>query len=539
MSTESKKPLFTRDATGLVKSVSGLDALGTVLSGMGLLLVFDSFGLTLGFYPNGNPITAPLMGLLLVLPLAVMYILFTISLPRSGGDYVWTGRIFHPIVGFFTNFSITILAISFLGAIGTSVSQWCLSEMFYDLGLVYKSSSLISYATTIQTTSNAFWISVLFILIAAGLVAAKTSLAAKTMRYWTFASWIIGAIFIATVLYAGSKGFESNFNAISGANYTQVISAGQSVGAHVGVAPALSSASLYAGALGLLGYLSFNYSSYFAAEIKHGNRAQVLAQLGGSVIFAIFSVAMLAAMYYGMGPNFANSISTLYTAHLFGAPVNYPYVGLPMASGLAVFWTQNPILIVLFNMSFVVALLMLAVAILFTLSRNLFAWSFDRVIPVSFADVNRRTGTPLKAIGVMTVIGLFFAYVSNYQIGLFGELFSYGTAGTFIAFLFVALAAIVFPWRRKDIFALAHSNAKKKILGIPAISLAGIFSIISCSIVIYALILPDFGPSFTKIFFEGIVPTFIAGAVIYTISAAIRSKQGISLSLIGKEIPPE
>jgi hypothetical protein len=53
------------------------------------------------------------------------------------------------------------------------------------------------------------------------------------------------------------------------------------------------------------------------------------------------------------------------------------------------------------------------------------------------------------------------------------------------------------------------------------------------------LLLSDFGPYFTKILFEGIIPTFLAGALIYGISASIRKKQGISLNLIGKEIPPE
>ena len=285
----------------------------------------------------------------------------------------------------------------------------------------------------------------------------------------------------------------------------------------------------------MLGYLAFNYSAYFSSEIKRNSRSQVFAQFGGVTIFMFFSVIMIAAMYFAEGPSFANAMALLWGT----GSSSYPYISLPMGSGLSIFWNPNPVLVSIFNISFIVASFALGVSILFTLSRNLFAWSFDRVTPSALADVNPRTGTPIKAIIVMSAIGLFFAYVTNYQFGLLAEIFSYGTAGIFTAFLFVAVAAMVFPFRRKDLFEAAPPTAKAKLGGLPLITLVGVISFISSIIVIYAIVKPSIGGPFSTVLFEGIIPTFVVGAIIYVIAHVIRKSQGINLSLLQKEIPPE
>jgi basic amino acid/polyamine antiporter, APA family len=534
-SAKTGTKIFTRDATGLTKQLSAWDALGVILSGIGLLFVFNSIGLTEGVYPGANPIATPVFGFLLVLPLVAMYVLFSIALPRTGGDYVWVGRIIHPIVGFFTNFTITIISISFVGSIGTAVTSWALSEELYDLGKLQNNPSLISLASSIQSVQTEFWISVVFIILAALLVAASTKWSARFMKYWTYLSWIIGAIFIITALAAGASTFAANFNHLSGSNVTAVEAAGQAAGAPPGIPSIFSYPTIYAGALGLLGYLAFNYSAYFSSEVKQNARSQIFAQFGGVTIFMIFSVLMIAAMYFAEGPALANSLAVLWGT----GSSSYPYISLPMGSGLSMFWTSNIALVSMFNISFIIASFALGVSILFTLSRNMFAWSFDRVTPSALADVNTRTGTPIKAVIVMSVIGLFFAYVTNYQFGMLAEIFSYGTAGIFTAFLFVSVAAILFPYRRKDLFAVAQSPANKKVAGVPIISIVGVISFIASLIVIYAIVKPSIGGPFSTVLFEGIIPTFVVGAIVYVIAYFVRKGQGINLNMLQKEIPPE
>lgn len=536
--SSSPKTAFVRDATGLVKQISGMDALGMAVTQMGLLYVYNVVAFTPGFYPDANPIVGGAVGFLLVLPIAVMYILFSIAIPRSGGDYVWVGRVFHPSIGFMSNFAFTILSISVVGAVAPWIGQWSIAQLYYDLGILDKNPGYTAIANSLQSPSSAFWISAVFIIIAGLVVIASSKLAARTLKYWMIISIIIGVIFIATVLGTGASTFATNFNALSGSNmtYNQIVALGPQNGAYPGVPPLMSSATLYAGALGLLGYLGFNSSAYFAGETKRNEKTQILATLGGSVIFVAFTTAMFVVEYFGEGPAFVNSMAALWVS---GSSA-YPYLAgtPPLSSGLAMFWTQNQVLIAIFTLSFGLTAEVMNVSIFFTLSRNLFAWSFDRVAPSVFADVNPRTRTPVYAIAAMTIAGLLFAYISIFQYGLLATLFTYGTAGTFIVFLIVSLAAIAYPYMRKDLFESGHPLSKKKIAGVPLISIVGVLGVIVSLVTIYAILLPAIG-NVGSVLLTGILPTFAIGAVLYALAWVVRRKQGFDLNMLQKQIPPE
>jgi APA family basic amino acid/polyamine antiporter len=534
---------FVREATGLTKQISGIEALGMALSGMGLLYVFNASVFTPAFYPDANPLVGPLIGLLLILPVAGMYALFSIAMPRTGGDYVWTSRVLSSGTGFVVNFSLTLLALSVIGSVSPWLSQWSFAPMFYDLGILQNNQSYISLSQTLSGTSATFWIAAIAVIGTGLVVAVSTKLSGAIVKYWTILAIIIGLVFIATVLSAGNSTFVSNFNAqypsVNGTSaYNAVIAAGQSqYGSYNGVPPILSTATLAAGALGLLGYLGFYYPAYFAGEVKQNRRSQILAQVGGSVIFMIFVTIIFAVEYFGEGPAFVNAIAGLW---LIGSSAN-PYPTIPLSSGLAMFWTHNSALIVLFNLAFAGTIVVMFVSELFVLSRNIFAWSFDRVLPGAFASVNSRTRTPVNAVIVMVVASLIYLYISIFQTSYLSVLFSYGTAGTFLAFIFVAVAAIVYPYRRKDLFESASDEAaKKKYAGLPLITILGVLSLVISVYVVYALLAPAIGgPTAGSVLEEGILPTFVLGIVIYAIAYAARRGQGINLNLISQEIPPE
>ncbi len=534
--------IFARDATGLVKQISGLDALGMVVTQMGLLYVFNVVAFTPAFYPTANPLAVPLVGVLLVLPIAGMYILFSIAMPRSGGDYVWTSRVFSPGIGFTTNFALTLIVVSVVASVAPWIGDWSIAQMFYDLGILQHNSSYLSLSSYLQGTAPTFEIAVIFVVIAGVVVIASSRLAARVVKYWAFLSIAIGIIFVAVVLSAGSSTFASNFNSLSGSNmtYNQVIATGQSqYGTYNGVPTVFSYATLYAGALGLLGYLGFNSSAYFAGEVRQNRRNQVIAQFGGTMLYAAFVTLLIAVEYFGEGPKFVNAMAALW----YNGYGNYPYLAgtPPLASGLSMFWTQNAGLVALFTLSFGLTAFVMDVSIFFTFARNLFAWSFDRVVPTAFATVNSRTRTPIYAASLMMVVGVIYTYIATYRSSFLADLFSYGTAGEFIVFTIVSIAAIVYPYRRKDLFSSSsESIIRRKIGGIPLITIFGILSLGVCLVTIYAIILPQIGhTSFWSVALEGIVPTFIIGAVLYAIIWVIRRSQGINLGLLQKEIPPE
>ena len=534
---------FVREATGLTKQISGLQALGMALSGMGLLYVFNATVFTPAFYPDANPLIGPFIGLLLILPVAAMYALFSIAMPRTGGDYVWTSRVLNPGFGFMVNFSLTLLALSVIGSVAPWISQWSFAPMFYDLGTLLHNASYLSLSTTLDGNSTTFLIAAVAILACGAIVAGSTRVAGDLVKYWTILAVIIGIIFIAVVLSAGRSTFISNFNAQYGSNaYQTVVQAGENTttgyGSYPGVPPLFSSATLAAGALGLLGYLGFYYPAYFAGEVKQNRRSQLLAQVGGSVIFMVFVTIMFAVAYFGEGPAFVNAIAGLW---VLGSSAN-PYLpGIPLSSGLSMFWTQNAALVTLFNLAFAGTIIVMFVSELFVLSRNIFAWSFDRVLPSTFASVNSRTRTPLNAIILMVIVALIYSYISIFNASDLSVLFSYGTGGTFLCFIFVALAAIIYPYHRKDLFdGSSDQLAKKKLGGLPLLTILGALSLVISVYVTYAILAPAIGgPTFGSVLEQAILPTFILAFIIYIIAFAIRRSQSIDLSNIAREIPPE
>ena len=173
---------FVREATGLTKQISGIEALGMALSGMGLLYVFNTSVFTPAFYPDANPLVGPLIGLLLILPVAGMYALFSIAMPRTGGDYVWTSRVLNSGTGFVVNFSLTLLALSVIGSVSPWLSQWSFAPMFYDLGILQHNQSYISLANTLLGTSATFWIAAVAVVGTGLIVAASTKLSGAVVK---------------------------------------------------------------------------------------------------------------------------------------------------------------------------------------------------------------------------------------------------------------------------------------------------------------------------------------------------------------------
>jgi hypothetical protein len=71
-------------------------------------------------------------------------------------------------------------------------------------------------------------------------------------------------------------------------------------------------------------------------------------------------------------------------------------------------------------------------------------------------------------------------------------------------------------------------------------TILGVLSFVISIYVTYAILAPAIGgPTFVNVLEQGIIPTFVLGAVLYIVVYALRRGQNIDLSLIAKEIPPE
>ena len=539
MDLAASKPArpFVRDATGLVRQISSFDALAMALSGMGLLFVFNKVVFTPALYPAANPLAPSVFGFLVTLPIAGMYAMMSIAVARTGGDYVWVRRIIHPAVGFVVNFAMTILILSFTGTTAPAVVQWSFAETVYDLGILYHNQAYVNLANYLQQSAPTFWISVLIVTVTGLMVIASTRVSTLIVRYWTLLAFMIAGGFVLVILSVGNSGFVANFNAMSGTTYAAVVAQGHQIGARTGIPSLWTLDSLYAGAVvGSLGYSGFFLSSYFAGEVRQVSRTQIVALLGSPLIYGLLTGVVIYVAYLGEGSAFVSAMARLWIT----GSSKFPYFSIPSAAALSIFWTQNPVLVACFNLSYGATIIVMNIAYFLALSRNIFAWSFDRVLPSAFASLSDRTHTPVYAAGLEILVGISFVYVAVYRFGLLASYFSYGVAGIFIGYIFVALAGATFPFVRKDLFDQSDAIVRKKLGGVPLITVLSVLSMVVSAIVVYGVVRPTIGGvSFVVVLLEGIVPTFMIGTAIYILAYIFRLRQGLNLNLIRNELPPE
>src|SRR5712691_9627156 len=145
MATASDR-VFLRKASGLIKTASNTDVfifdIGLVSIGLGLafLLFFGP-----GFYPGGNLYVATLLAGLAMLAVGGGMICWTVTIPRSGGIYVFGTRSMWPPLAFMLSFAEASAWI-FYGAFGAYyIVQIGIAPLVTAAGIITQSPGVVSF----------------------------------------------------------------------------------------------------------------------------------------------------------------------------------------------------------------------------------------------------------------------------------------------------------------------------------------------------------------------------------------------------------
>jgi amino acid transporter len=349
---------------------------------------------------------------------------------------------------------------------------------------------------------------------------------------------MLGSVVTLIVLLVTSKAdFVAHFNSFmadraDGQTYAGIISSAREAG-YVDKASTLS-ALILAVPIGYYIYIGFTYSSYIGGEVKEPGKTQPRIIVATLAFAAAMYLVCLWRFYDIVGKEFVNSVVFLNNNTDSGS-------GLPVDPVLNLFvgiMTGSTILNVIMALSFFLWNFLLLFVIATVITRNLFAWSVDRILPDAVTNVDRRFHSPWVAtlivivaseiLLVLYVFTTFFQQVSNYIV-----LYS-------IAFWVASFAAILLPYRRPEIYNAAPDFVRRKIGGVPILVLFGVGNLILFSLVLYsAFKLPAFsGPTGTDavLFVIGI---YVAGAVVYWGARAIQQRRGVNIDLAYREIPPD
>jgi amino acid transporter len=525
-----KEKIFLRTASGLVRNISGLEAMIANISFMGYLFVSLELTFTAGLYPEAEiPISAALV-IPLTLAIAAVYGLLTVAMPRTGGEYIWVGRIIHPAIGFMVNFYFTLVFFSWIGSVVAWIPQYALSSYFAALGMVTGNSSYLALAQTIMTPVYSFLITALFILIGALIILAGPRAVVKA-AWICFVITLIGLVAYAVVILgAGRSVFVANFNAFSGTTYDAIITAAKSIPGfpttHTLLGTFIGTVFIFLGTLGYTG------SAYCAGEVK-GKTTHLYAMLGAVLLFGVIVWPIYYITPQVMGHDFLNALC--YLAVTGNSAYTLPV--FPSLHYLSVFATHNIPILTLIHIAFIATTLgSCAIVIPFLMTRNLFAWAFDRLIPTKVATIDRR-GNPWVAVIIVFILGIISDYLTHFTT-IFNYL-AYSMLGWFIATAIACLAGALFPYRRKDIFEASPPLVRKKLSGIPVITILSIIGFCVSTFVAYSTLTPAMAGIIDPSYVWAIIISLIIGPIYYSLAYIYRKRAGIPIELAHKELPPE
>jgi basic amino acid/polyamine antiporter, APA family len=535
---EERPALFLRKATGLVRGWSVRDSLiYACLATNFVTLGIYEFTFAGPAFPKGQLITAVIISGIWVSFLVIAYTGLIVTIPRAGGDYVWQTRILGSGLGF-------VMAATgwwFILWLWAPIYGNILSvQLFQPIWATLKWTWPAGGAAWFTTHNGIFVVSLITIALAGILVSIGMAGYAKVQR-WCFIGGLIGfAVIVGLLLFNSRASFISSFNfeahKLFGVNNAYAATN------HAAAKAGYTTSPLSFGPLGptmlLVPAMMFfilwpNWGATLYGEIRGASdfRRVFAGMFTGLWITVALTVIFLLLMAKTFGWGFYQNLNSLdYNATPQFGIWPYPFL---FAAWLVHNTAFQVILILVLSLWFFgwVGTLFLSS------TRVIFAAAFDRVLPDRAAEVSEKRKVPLYSLLLMLLpaVGLSALYAYNTT---FVTYTLDATLVIAVTYLFSAIAVVVLPWRKRELWE-ASPASKVKVLGVPIVPVSGVITI---GLLVFNLVewLKNglyFVNKPSSLVYMGAM--YVLAIVLYVGARIIRSRQGIDLGLINKEIPVE
>jgi APA family basic amino acid/polyamine antiporter len=538
MATESVSgtpTLFLRNATGLVRGWSVRDSI--------IYAVMATNFVTLGIYeftfagpafPKGQFITSILISAVLVSFLVVAYSGLIVTIPRAGGDYVWQTRILGSGIGFV------------MAATGWWFILWLWAPIYGNILSVQLFQPLWA---TLGSPGGAAWFAskngifvVCLIAIAiAGLLVSLGMAGYARIQKWCFAGGLLAfAVVVILLLTHSHSSFVSSFN-YEGQKLFGVHNAYAATNA----AAAKAGYSTYGLGFGPIGpsmllvpammffILWPNWGSTLYGEIRGASdfKRVFTGMFSGLWITVILTIVFLLLVAKTIGWDFYQNLNSLdYNLTPQFGIWPYPFMFAGWLVHNTVFQVVLILALSLWFFGWVGTLFLSS-------TRVIFAAAFDRVLPSRAAEVSEKRQVPFYSLILMLLPAAGLSAVYAYS-GSFRNYFLDATLVIAVTYLFSAIAVVILPWRKPELWA-ASPASRFKFLGVPIVLAAGWVTIGLLLFCLYEWFSNSlyFVNNKSSLVFMGAM--YVLAIIVYVTARIVRRRQGIDLGLINKEIPVE
>jgi len=542
----TRPALFLRNATGLVKAWSTFDAFVYSFWSVNLITL-GLYGMSYVYWtPDGQLLISILLFGVLTTFLVITYAMLVSVMPRTGGDYAWQSR----VLGGGAGFVLSITGWWFTLFLWAPIYANILNVQFF-LPLAYTLGW--TGVATFFGSQTGYFVSCLIVL---AFVSVVVTLGMETYaRIQKICFWV-GLVGLAAVclllVFASQQDFVNAFNreatSLFGAKanaYQATIDLGAKAGYTNHSFGVLNFQQIFLVLPWLAFYLLWpNWGATLYGEVRGAKdiRKPFWSMFWGLWVTVGMVALVVLLIVKTMGWQFYNAANAAWYNYLFyggdAPPVGtWPYPVM-FAGWLIDNHLVQAVLIIVMGLWF----FGWAGTLFLSSTRVIFAAAFDRVLPSWAANISAKRRVPYGSLVLMIVPSLILSAIYCY-IPKFQSVFLDATAVLALTFLATVVAAIILPWRRKDLYA-ASPVSSYKIAGVPTITIVGVITAIFLVFMLYQWSFnPDnlYGTSFqaTMSSVWYFVATYIVAIAIYLAARIIRSRQGIDLRRIHHEIPVE
>ena len=531
----TESAVFVRKSSGLVRELGLRDTFIMNFSWSGA-----TFSLALAFmmsqalwaYPGGDFGLAQILTMVIFAPgIALTYGLLSGAMPRAGGDYVFTSRTLHPLLGFLGSWGVMMMLAFAVGWGAFWGGAQSISLLLATLGHQLDVSSLVDASEWVAGQTGSFVVGVAVILIFAAVVVRGIRFFAR-VALWMFGIGIVGMIVgLLVMVFVSQETFVNNFNVFmtrftdDPAFYQTVIDraasgglefGGFSFGATILIIPIAAFGSLFA----------FG-SAYAGGEVRQARRVQLIAMPLAILVAGVLNVVVYYLTRSLTGHEFLTSISTLWMNVELDELLIFPFFNL-----FATVAADNAILAVVIGIGYLMLSILFLPMNIMLATRMIFAWSFDRLLPEKLAEVDDRFHSPLYAVGAVVVLSITYLFLLVYTTWLatLGSI-----AGILPAIILASIVGLVLPRRRPEIFS---GIADLRLGRLPLLTVASALALVTSTVILAALLANDLYlvNSSTGLAWIGVV--FGLGLVVFVAAWFIRKAQGIDLAKAYEEVPP-
>jgi len=510
--TSSK--IFLRDATGLTKKVSLLDAIAINVSYMSVGAALALVGFTMLALPTVSGVNLVFgsgIAALLAVPQMIVYTMMSSRVSRTGGDYVWLSRSLGGFLGStITLTGITLETMPYLALIALS-AVFAVGSVGLSLG--YSSMEGLALPGNIPGSApfSQFLLAAGLVIILIAINILKPKLGFKLIS----TCWIIGmfsvAVAVATIIIAGPAGVE---NYINNLNIPQTTYASLAR-SYSGPTFDLNSTLLMMPYFALFTYPWFNAAPSVGSELK---RTASKWNVPISLLLAFLVVTIpYASMYYAGGFQFT-------TAALSNPTLvnNYSFNFWTLAIGVS----SNYLQALIIGIGWIVLTVAILAFGIITISRYMLAQAFDRYLPSKLAYVSPKYGSPIVAHLLDLAVTVVLIGLAAFLYGTISSLYG-AVMASMIYFAFVGVAATIYAVKKER-------GGSKVLLAIAGILQSIVFAYLTYQFLTYPRIWGG-----NPLAYGYIAVTFVVGALLYVITKVRRRSEGLNISLTFKEIPPE